>query len=62
MIAYASCDVMCLVPSIHATLKSKVNGDPDRATLFAELCEEQILTHIQPDEIRYACATPTTIY
>ncbi|CAL8108581.1 unnamed protein product [Orchesella dallaii] len=51
MIAYASCDVMCLVPSIYETLRGKIDGS-DSDALFSELCEEQILTHIEPDEIR----------
>ncbi|ODM94483.1 Exonuclease 3'-5' domain-containing protein 1, partial [Orchesella cincta] len=51
MIAYASCDVMCLVPSIYETLRAKIAGS-DSDALFTELCEEQILTHIEPDEIR----------
>lgn len=43
---------MCLVPSIYETLKSQVGGDPERGRLFDELCEEQILTHIEPDSIK----------
>lgn len=43
---------MCLVPSVYETLKSLVAKEPQRQALFLELCEEQILTHIEPEEIR----------
>lgn len=50
MIAYASCDVLCLVPYLYNEMEKQLTEE-NRA-LLKELVEEQVLSLIQPEEIK----------
>ncbi|CAG5075580.1 Similar to egal-1: Egalitarian protein homolog (Caenorhabditis elegans) [Cotesia congregata] len=50
MLIYATSDVLGLVPQAFTAMSKRIN--PDMQTLFNNLCEEQILTHISPVEIK----------
>jgi hypothetical protein len=48
MIAYAACDVLIL-PMIHEKLEPKLKNNIE---LFVDLCNENIMCHINADEIK----------
>ncbi|XP_014215546.1 uncharacterized protein LOC106644518 [Copidosoma floridanum] len=50
MIAYASSDVQSLVPLIYNAMAKSIK--PEMQKLFAELCEEQVLMHVNPTEVK----------
>ncbi|NP_001136335.1 egalitarian isoform X1 [Nasonia vitripennis] len=50
MIVYASSDVQSLVPLIYNAMSKLIK--PEMQKLFNELCEEQILMHINPNEVK----------
>lgn len=51
MLTYASCDVLCLVPYVYKKMNEMILTENSKKML-KDLTEEQILAHIQPDEIR----------
>lgn len=51
MIIYAASDVLCLVnPAIYAYMLGNIKVE--NLQLFEELCNEQVLMHIQPTEVK----------
>ncbi|XP_057330635.1 egalitarian protein homolog [Microplitis mediator] len=50
MLIYATSDVLGLVPQAFTAMSKRIN--PEMQTLFNNLCEEAILTHISPVEIK----------
>ncbi|XP_011499413.1 PREDICTED: uncharacterized protein LOC105363426 [Ceratosolen solmsi marchali] len=50
MIVYASSDIQSLVPLIYNAMSKLIR--PEMQRLFTELCEEQILTHLNPNEVK----------
>ncbi|KAL2720845.1 egalitarian protein [Vespula squamosa] len=50
MLIYASSDVLSLVPRVYLSMSRLIK--PEFQSLFTELCEEQILMHIKPTEVK----------
>ncbi|KAK2586277.1 hypothetical protein KPH14_001532 [Odynerus spinipes] len=50
MLIYASSDVLSLVPRVYLAMSRLIK--PEIQCLFKELCEEQILMHIKPAEVK----------
>ncbi|XP_023289382.1 uncharacterized protein LOC105704283 [Orussus abietinus] len=50
MLIYASCDVLSLVPQIYTTMSRLIK--PEFQCLVSALCEEQVLMHIKPLEVK----------
>ncbi|XP_015178535.1 PREDICTED: uncharacterized protein LOC107067479 [Polistes dominula] len=50
MLIYASSDVLSLVPRVYLSTSRLIK--PEFQSLFKELCEEQVLMHIKPLEVK----------
>lgn len=50
MIFHAAFDVYCLVPTVFNSLKKQLL--PQSAKLMDDLCQEQVLAYIQPEEVK----------
>jgi len=50
MIAYASCDVLCLVPYLYNEMEKQLTIE--KKALLKELTDEQVLALIHPQEIK----------
>lgn len=50
MIFHAAFDVFCLLPAVHGNLREAIH--PESEPLLRALCEEQVLAHISPDEVK----------
>ncbi|KAG8178588.1 hypothetical protein JTE90_021008 [Oedothorax gibbosus] len=52
MIFHAAFDVFCLLPSVYHNIKSLLQ--PDSTPVLQELCHEQIMTYIAPEDVKSA--------
>lgn len=50
MIFHAAFDVVCLLPNVYHNIKGKLL--PESMDLLQDLCQEQILAYIQPEEVK----------
>ncbi|XP_013794505.1 uncharacterized protein LOC106478500 [Limulus polyphemus] len=50
MIFHAAFDVFCLLPTVYNTIREMLR--PESLPLLEELCEEQVLVYIRPDEVK----------
>lgn len=50
MLIYASSDILSLVPRVYVAMSRLIK--PENQSLFTELCEEQVLMHIKPAEVK----------
>lgn len=50
MVFHAAFDVFCLLPAVYGALRGALR--PPSEPLLQALCEEQVLAHISPDEVK----------
>lgn len=50
MVFHAAFDVFCLLPAVHDALRGAIK--PEFGPLLHALCEEQVLSHISPEEVK----------